>query len=160
MAIPTVGVEGSVNIVGVPFMTDYIEIPGITTASVYTAADAFGTKFWFDVPKVGSISAAIMLDMDDEGIETDLWLFRGDFVATADHDAFAVTDADLLLLEWPIGITNFANVSVNQVGVNSSMDLPYHAPTGKLFCQCVTRGTPTIAVVNLPRVRLVGYNYE
>ncbi len=147
-------------VVGRVFATPYIEIPGIATASAYTAADAFGTDFFFDVPTRGVIETAILLDFDDEGTQVDLWLFRSPFVITADHDEFAVTDADLLLLEVVIEINNFTNANANQVGINNGLNLPYIAPLGKLYCQCVTRSTPTIAVANLPRVALRGLNYE
>ncbi len=142
------------------FSTPYENIPGIGTGSVYATGEAFGTKFSFSVPKKGVIQTAMMLDLDDEGIETELWLFRGDFAATTDNDAFAVTDEDLIKLEVVIGITNFANANVNQVGVNNNLGLPYEAPLGRLFCQCVTRGTPNIAAANIPRMALRGISYE
>ena len=80
------------------FSTPYMEVPGIGTGAVYAAGEAFGSKFHFNVPKRGVIQTVIMLDLDDEGIETELWLFRNDFTATADNSAFAITDLDLLLL--------------------------------------------------------------
>ena len=132
----------------------YVPIPGIGTAAAYAAGDAFGAKFTFDVPRGGVIEAAIMLDLDDEGIETELWLFDQDFTATADNSAFAPTDMDLLKLVAVISITNFADAANNRVGINNGMGLPYAAPTGKLYCQCVTRGAPTIAADNIPLLAL------
>ena len=155
-----VHVQDRAEVVGRVFSTPYMEIPIIGTGSAYAAGDAFGGKFTIDVPKIGIIETAIMLDLDDEGIETEIWLFRGDFVATTDNNAFAVSDADLLLLEAIIGITNFANANANQVGINNGLDLPYIAPQGKLHCQCVTRGVPNIAASNIPWVALRGINYE
>ena len=132
----------------------YVQIPGIGKAAAYAAGDAFGGKSTFDVPKSGIIEAVVMLDLDDEGIETELWLFGRDFDATADNSAFAPTDMDLRKLVAVISITNFANASSNQVGINNGLSLPYAAPTGKLYCQCVTRGAPNIAADNDPLVAL------
>ncbi len=140
--------------------TPFVEIQGIVTGAAYASGDAFGSKFSIDVPKIGVLQTAIMLDLDDEGIETELWLFRNDFTATTDNAAFAVSDADLLLLEAVIGITNFANAGNNQVGINNGLNLPYTAPEGKLLCQCVTRGVPNIAAINIPRVALRIISYE
>lgn len=142
------------------FRTPCIEIPGIGTGSAYAAGDAFGGKFAIQVPKKGCIEAAIMYDLDDEGIETELWLFREDFSATTDNSAFAVSDADLMNLEYVIGIQNFANAGNNQIGINSGLGLPYEAPNGNLYCQCVTRGAPNIAAGNIPRVALAVLSYE
>ena len=145
---------------GEVFSTLYTEISGIGTGSIYASGEAFGGKFTITVPKKGVIETVMMLDLDDEGIETELWLFREDFTATADNAAFAVTDADLLKLEVVIGITKFANASINQVGINNGLALPFLAPAGKFWVQCVTRGTPNIAAGNIPLVALRGIKYK
>ncbi len=140
----------------VAFATEYIQIPGIGTGSAYAAGEAVGTKFKIPVPKNGIIDTILLLDLDDEGIETEFWMFREDFTATADNAAFDVSDEDLLNLECVIGITNFANATSNQVGINNGLGLPFIAPNELLWCQCVTRGTPNIAALNIPRVALRG----
>ena len=144
----------------VVFDTPYMEIPGIGAASAYASGDAFGTRFSFDVPASGIIETAIMLDLDDEGIQTDLWLFTDEFTQTADNAAFAVSDSDLMHLEAVIAITNFANAANNQVGINNGLGMPFKASKKRLWCQCVTRGAPTIAAGNLPRVALRGLKHE
>lgn len=136
------------------YSTPYIDIPGIGTGSAYASGDAFGGKFKIGLPNSGIIETAIMLDLDDEGIQTELWLFREDFTATTDNAAFAVSDHDLSLLEAVIGITQFANAANNQVGINNGLGLPYQAPHKQLWCQCVTRGAPNIAANNIPKVAL------
>lgn len=138
------------------FATPFLEIPGIGTGAAYATGEAFGTKFKIAIPEKGIIDTVIMLDLDDEGIETELWLFRENFTATTDNNAFAISDIDLLNLECVIGITNFANAANNQVGINNGLGLAYSAPNGVLWCQCVTRGTPNIAALNIPRVALRG----
>ena len=142
------------------YSTGWMEIPGIGTGVAYAAADAFGGKFPIPVPSKGIIQTAMMLDLDDEGIETELWLFGEDFTATADNDPFAVSDADLPKLEVVIGIVNFANVANNQVGINNGLNLPYIIPGGRFWCQCVTRGAPNIAAANIPRVSLRITDYK
>lgn len=138
----------------------YVAIPGIGTGSAYASGDAFGAKFTFDVPKSGVIEAAVLLDLDDEGIETELWLFDRDFDATADNAAFDPSDIDLLKLVAVISLTNFANAASNQVAINNGLNLPYTAAAGKLYCQCVTRGTPNIAANNIPLVQLRIISHE
>ena len=145
---------------GRPFVTPYTQVTGITTGAVYAAGEAFGGKFIIPVPRIGVITVAMMLDLDDEGKETELWLFNSDFTATTDNAAFAVTDLDLLKLVSPISIVNFADANVNQVGENSGLALPYTSPQAQLWCQCVTRDTPNIASGNIPLVRLAGISYE
>ncbi len=146
---------------GKPFITPYMEVPGITTGAVYAAGEAVGGKFTISVPRSGIITVAMMLDLDDEGKEMELWLFDGDFTATTDNTAFAVTDADLLKLAVPpISLVNFADANVNQVISNTGLALPFEAPLRELWCQCVTRDTPNIASGNIPLIRLAGFNYE
>ena len=142
---------------GKPFQTSYMTIPGIGTGSAYASGEAFGTIFELQVPKRGIIDMAIMLDLDDEGIQTELWLFSEKFTPTADNNAFAVTDNDLMNLQVIISVSAFANANVNQVGINNGLHIPYFAPKGILYCQCVTRGVPNIAAGHLPLVRLSGY---
>lgn len=149
-----VSVENSVGVASKVYATPYVTIPDIGTASAYTAADAFGGKFIFIVPSEGIIETAIMLDLDDEGINTELWLFNHDFTATADNAAFAVSDGDLANLEVVISITNFVNAANNQVGIANNLSLPYTAPSGSLWGQCVTRGAPNIAAANIPKIAL------
>lgn len=153
-------IETPVRLVQRVAVIPYVQISGIGVAAAYAAGDAFGTMLTFDVPKQGVISAAIMLDLDDEGVETELWLFDRPFATTADNSAFDPSDIDLQKLVAVISITNFANAGSNQVGINNGLDLPYAAPEGKLYCQCVTRGTPNIAAANIPYVTLRIIDHE
>lgn len=146
--------------VGKVFASPFVDIAGIGTGAAYASGDAFGGKFTIEVPKSGRIETLIMLDLDDEGIETELWMFRGNFAATADNSAFAISDADLLRLEGIISVVNFANANNNRVGINNGLGLTYSAPEGVLYCQCVTRGAPNIAAGNIPKLLLRGYDYD
>ncbi len=133
--------------------TGLLVVPGIATASIYVAGDALGTRFVFEnVPKAGRIQTAIYLDLDDEGIETDIVLFNREFTETADHDEFAPSDRDMSFLVGTVTFSTFLNYGNNQSSVASGLFLTYTAPRGKLWAQMVTRGTPTIAAANIPKV--------
>lgn len=136
------------------FRTTKITVPGIGAAVAYTAADAFGTKFYFSVPTEGTISNVIFLDYDDEGIIKDLVLFSEDFTETADNTAFAVTDLDLANCVGVARVNSYTNFSVNQVGQGQPA-LAYVAPHGRLYCQIVTQGADDIAAGASPDVYLV-----
>lgn len=127
-----------------------MEVPGIGAAAAYASGDAFGTVFAINVPKSGIIQAARMIDKDDEGITTEVWMFKDKFTATADNGAFAPTDADLSNLECVISISTFYDASSNRFGVAEDLGISYAAPSGLLYCQCVTRGAPNIAADNMP----------
>lgn len=144
-----------IAVVGKLFETPLTTIPQIGTGSAYTAADAFGGKFVLDVPRAGSIDTALFVDKDNEGLETDMVLFNGDFVASTDNAAFAPTDDDMQSF---VGVITFSipkAFNVNQVFTVTGLGLAYNAPAGKLYCQCVARGAPNIAAANIPMIKLV-----
>lgn len=151
-------VTGIKNIVGVQerlHNTGFLTVPGIATVSVYTADDAFGTQFVFrDVPKAGYIQTAVYLDLDDEGIETDIVLYSREIVETADHDPYAPSDLDLESLIGHITFADFKNYNANQSSTASGMFFTYTAPLGEIWAQMVTRGIPNIAVAAIPKVSL------
>lgn len=124
-------------------------IPGIATASVYTAADAFGTKVNFAVPNEGTIANFTFYDYDDEGIDKEFVLFNDDFTATADHDAFTVSDLDMRKVVGVISLVTWYNYAVNQIGI-AYPALSYVSPYGRLWGQFITRGTDTIAATIIP----------
>lgn len=154
MAGAKVEIEGLALTGAKVFFTGYVEVPSIVAAVAYVAADAMGRKFSFDVPKSGIIHTAVMLDKDDEGIETDLVVFVGDFTDTADNTAFDVLDSDLHKFLSTITFATFKNFASNQVSSAAALGLAYVAPEGKLWCQMVTRGTPNIAANASPMVGL------
>lgn len=150
-----VEVRGRVQVVGQTFATPLTTIPGIGAGAAYAAGDAFGDKFTLNVPHSGVIHTALMLDKDDEGIETELVLFAGDFTAAVDNAVFSVTDADMEGFVGTISFTVFKNFGANQVSTVSAIGLTYVAPQGRLWVQAVTRGAPNIAAANIPMVRLL-----
>lgn len=136
------------------YVTDSYLVPGIGTAAAYAAGDAFGTKFSFIVPDVGTITLIGFIDYDDEGSEKDFVLFRRDFTATADNSAFNVSDADMAFFVGAPPVNIFTNFGANQVGV-AAPNLDYRTEDGHLYCQIVTQGIDNIAAGSIPQVFLV-----
>jgi len=136
-----------------------VEIPGITTASVYVAEDAFGEDFFIPVPKEGTISNVIFYDLDDEGINKELVIATTRFTKTADHDVFDISDIDLVKVIGIAYISTFSNFNSNQIGL-AIPALSYATTTkvdGKfgLWCQLITKGTDNIAAGSIPKIGLV-----
>lgn len=154
MAFP-VEVKGTVRTVGKTVRTPLANIGGIVAGIAYASGDAFGTMIEVPVPGSGIIHAAVFIDKDDEGIETDLVLFDAPFDQTADNAAFTVSDADMEKFIGTITFATFKNFAVNQVSTAGAMGLAYAAPLRKLYIQAVTRGAPNIAAANFPMFSLV-----
>ncbi len=136
-----------------------VEIPGIATASIYIAEDAFGEDFFIPVPREGTISNVTFYDLDGEGINKELVIATSRFTKTADHDPFAISDIDLLKVIGIGYISTFSNFNANQIGL-AIPALSYVTTTkvdGKygLWCQMVTKGTDTIAAGSTPQIGLV-----
>jgi hypothetical protein len=136
------------------YFTGLFPVPGIVVAVAYTADDALGTKFTIDVPKSGIIHAACFLDKSDLGLEVDLVICNRDFVGTADNVAFAITDVELESFISTITFVTFKDLGSARTSTAAALGLPYVAPEGLLYCQFITRGAPTIAANNLPRLSL------
>ena len=140
---------------GSAFQSEVIPIPGIGTGSAYAAGDAFWGKFQIGVPKRGTIITAIMVDPDDEGIATEVYLSQADFTATADNSAFTFSDtAEAYTTEGYLLFDVWKDYGSVRVSEASNVPKQYWAPTGRLYCQCVTRGAPNIAAGKIPRVML------
>jgi hypothetical protein len=141
--------DGAVYVHEPPFVVPKRAVPGIGTAAAYASGDAFGTKFFFDVPREGVITQFVFLDYDDEGITKELVLFNADFTATADNSAFAPSDDDLAKCMGVISIDVFYNFDSNQVGI-AVPAFSYNLPSGRFYAQFVTRGADNIAAGSIP----------
>lgn len=150
-----VSVDGVVQVVNKTFRTDLVTIPGIGAAVAYVSGDALGLAFTMKVPQSGIIHAAVFIDRDDEGIETDLVLFSKPFTATADNAEFTVSDADFENFIGTITFATWKNFALNQVSTAGAMGLAYVAPDRIIHVQAVTRGAPNIAAGAEPQVRLI-----
>ena len=126
--------------------------PFVTLAvgtSAYAAADALGAKSSFTgVPKRGTImSATITNDADAPASDNvDIVLFNVDIAGTTANAAFDPSDAELLTCQGSVLISIWSVFANNEVGYQDNVGLPYYAPEGILYFQCVLRGgTPTYA---------------
>ena len=128
------------------YRTPFVDI-AVDTA-IYASGDALGEKNSFpNVPEHGTIMAINVIDRDSEAVNMDVVLFTTDIVGTADNAAFAPSDAELNDCLGAVLVDTWKTFSTNTLGVETNIALPYWAPAGRLYFQCVTRGTPTFTAV-------------
>ena len=134
------------------------KIPGIVTGAAYAAGDAVGIQFGFDVGcPSGVIHTALLFDLDDEGIELYLHLYKRPIVGTADNAAYAPSDAEELSKVGTLDFTTFINSGNNQSSQISSAGIAFvcdQSYAGNLFAQAATNGAPNIAAGNDYWIRL------
>lgn len=124
------------------YVTPYVTL-AVGTA-IYTSGDALGAKSSFpNVPEKGTIMAINVRDADKESVNLDVVFFASDIVGTDANAAFAPTDAELLTSLGAVLVDTWKAFSDNSMGSVDNVGLPYWAPGGVLYFQCVTRGTPT-----------------
>ena len=144
------------------------EIPGITLADAFDANDVMGTQFAITVPKSGAIVAAYYHDLDDEGTDHNLFLFREPVINVPASDA-AVALLDQANTEFcgrvrflasAVANADFVN---NQVQFGHTSDLPLWyvtSDTRQLWCLVQALGADNIAAANVPRISLVIQVFE
>ena len=121
------------------YITPFVQI-NVDTA-VYASGDALGEKNSFpNVPEHGTIMSVNVVDRAGQNINLDIVLFSRDIVGTTDNAAFDPTDAELSDCVGVILIDTWKVFANNGFGSESNVALPYWAPTGSLYFQCVTRG--------------------
>lgn len=126
-------------------------------AAAYAAGDALGGRARFDnLPEHGTIMSVLIIDRADQGVAMDVVLFRDTFTATADNAPFDPADADLQNWVGTIVVVagDWANWNTSQGATQDNIGLPYWAPAGTLYFQCVSRGAPTFAATDDVRVAL------
>ena len=129
-------------------------VPGIGTAAAYASGDAFGTVMVLEFPESGIIESARFIDLDNEGVNKELWLFTAEIAGSADNAVFAPTDEELLHIEAIILFDTWRTANLNQVGAEDSLAISYSAPRRTLWGQFVTRGADNIGAGNIPRFSL------
>ena len=117
---------------------------GVDT-NAYTSGDALGAFIILNVPEHGVIHTIQIIDRDSENVNLDVEMFNRAIVGSAANAAFAPTDAELSYLAGAVLISTWKTFSTNSMGIATAIGLPYWAPSGRLWVQCVTRGTPTYA---------------
>ena len=115
---------------------------GVNTA-IYASGDALGAFITLTVPEKGVIHAIQVIDRDLEIVNCDVVMFNRAIVGSAANAPFAPTDAELSTLVGSVLISTWKSFGDNAMGIATAIGLPYWAPSGTLWVQCVTRGTPT-----------------
>ena len=133
-------------------------IPGVGTAAVYagTAAipECLGTIAILTVPKSGVIYSATFYDIDDEGSQVDLEIFKRPITQVADNAAWTLSAANNPAFVTEIQFFAFDDQIASQTSEVKNIGKAYNAPNGLFYIQAITRGTPTIAIGAIPRFQL------
>ena len=136
------------------YTTPFVTITALATPD-YTSGDALGELFTFtNVPEHGTIMSSIILDRDDLGLETEMYISGRAFTGAADNEAFDITDDDLQNCVGIIALNTWFNFANNQICSVDNIGLPYWAPGGVLHCQLITRGANNLTAADTLRVAL------
>ena len=132
------------------------EIPGITAANAFDALDQFGTVLTFtDVPGAGTIHEINFHDLDDEGIDKQVWIFSAPPTLADSDAAFSIADEDNLK---QIGVFIF---STWRDGINSQMGKTANTPCdyvmagNKFYVAVQTAGVDNIAAGSMPQISMI-----
>jgi hypothetical protein len=137
-----------------------IQVVPAFTGAAFSNGDAVGVKFTIPGAGIigggGGIIVSAVLVSKIAFVATDLLIFDADFTGVADNAAFALTVADAGKV---VGSASFASgvamgtPSVSQV---AALNLSFQSgPSGNLFGQIVTRGTPTYTAGDLTLTLIV-----
>ena len=132
-----------------------ITVPGVVPAAAYATGDAMGTTFVLPVPTRGTIREVFFHDIDDEGINKELWCFSSGITAAADNSAFSIADADNLNVRAVFVFDAWRDAVDSQVGMTANTPVDYEALGGILVCQVKTLGADTIAATAIPSISMV-----
>ena len=135
------------------YRTPYVTL--VISTSLYATGDALGAKASFpNVPPHGTIMSIDVIDRDSENVNLDVVFFGRDFTGTADNAAFAPSDGALQDCVGSFLVDTWKTFSTNSLGSESNIGLPYWAPGGVLYFQCVTRGAPTYTATDDVRIAI------
>ena len=134
-----------------PISERWLSVTPTIATGIYTAGDAVGGRLEFanavqggDGSPGGILQAVVIIDKDSEDVQLDLMLFSEAFTATADHDAWDPTDADLANLIGIVEVNNYKTFNDNSAAM-AEVNIPLIATEagGTVYGQLVTRGTPS-----------------
>lgn len=140
---------GTTTIVSCP--NSPIPIPGIG-AGAEGALDAMGTLFTINVPKRGVLVSATYFDLDYEGTQVNLYIFKNVVTAIADNAAWTCSDSDVLYQVTRLAFSAFNAQTASQTSEITNIGKAYTAPSGKFWLQTQCASICTIAVA--PRIQL------
>ena len=154
MSVP-VEIEGVVTVVGKTVQIGPLRPPGIAVAAAYADLDNIGQLFSVAVPASGIIQSAVYHDLDDEGLQVDLWMFTEQpQTLGADNAALVLPDTDNLKVLDVIQFTGFRDGNTGQISSQNGLGIAYVAPASRLWFQLQARGALNIAAANLPQFKL------
>ena len=147
---------GKATIVSCP--PDPMGIPGIG-ASAEGALDAMGTLFTIPFPKSGEIRSATYYDLDFEGTQVNLYLFRRKPTAIADNAAWTLSDEDAPKLITKLAFAGFDTHSTTcYTSEINGIGKAFTAPEGKIWIQASCVAICTIAVA--PKFQLQVLSFD
>ena len=135
-------------------LTYPLTLNGSDAATALESGDTLGFVTELRVPTSGIIYGATLYDFDDKGIATDLEIFTAPIANVAVDAAFAPTDAEMLNFLTELNFVAFDDQGGSQTSEIFNVGKGYSTPTGVLYLQGVTRGTPTVTAGSPYRVRL------
>lgn len=140
--------------------TKIVAVTPVVTAGAYSANDAVGGLLTFedvygavsdgDGQRGALLESVVVSDLGKQSIALDLVLFSETFTATADNDAFDVSDTDILNCLGVVHLTDYAAFNDSSLATAKGLGIVIKNTSGdgKLYGQLVTRGTPTYASVS------------
>jgi hypothetical protein len=128
--------------------------PGIITGAAYASGDEMGTLLTVRVPRRGVILSATLWDLDDEGLQYDLEIFKASISEAGDNNAWSPGDGDMLNFVTEIAFAGFDDQVNSQTSEVNSIGKAYTAPQGKFYIKIIARGAHNIAAGNEPRLQL------
>jgi len=136
-----------------------VEIGGITLASALGANDAFGNVVVLQVPKYGVIYSATFWDLDYDGLQVDLEVFKRPITQVAWNGAWSVSDTEILDFVTKLAFVSFDSHTLSYTSELTNIGKAYTAPEGKFYIQAVARGASEIAI-GLPKFQLQIISYD
>ena len=139
-----------------------VSIPGVVPAVAYAALDQMGSALAIDIPNRGTILEATFHDLDDEGIDKEVWMFTAQPTLAADNGVFSIADADnrrnravFVFSTWRDGVNSQIGKTANtpatyDLGLNAQNE-----PVTQAWFAVKTLGTDTIAVNMEPQLSFV-----
>lgn len=122
------------------------DVPGIGTGAAYAAEDAVGDTFAIDVPESGILVDAVMVDTDDNEINTHVLVFDDEpNTDIADNAGYVLDATDFGKIAGVFTFDTFVPLSGDTLAVENNINMGFHAPRRKLWLQLVTAGTPNFA---------------
>lgn len=144
------------------FKTAAFTFGDIITGAAYADLDAMGSSgVAITVPRRGVIQSAVYYDLDNEGLQVDLWLFGVNPPAQTDNSAFAVPDINLSSVIDVIQFIGFRNANTGFVSTQNSLGIAYDLGVDSnnndrttMYAQLQARGALNIAAGSLPQFQL------